>query len=575
MQPHRRRNPWGQRHSLTLPEALNRQGPGRSFRPVRSGPLLSGSPPRPRGRTLRFFRTAIAREPPLFLLCVKAVVAIADALNLREVLESRGDPMDALRSDWLEDLREVPEDSAAPLAMSGPHPDAVGSYGWDCLGWLKAQGQMRKPRWWQALAIVRQFEHDAFGRLVWRELIESGPRRIGKSTRLRGSALWRVSHPDVFGEDQLAMLVSKDLAIGREIHARAWPWATSLGWNVVRNLTQTEVGNDRGRWLLRSHDAVYGYDVGYGQVDESWDVKPAAIEDGLEPAMLERESPQLHLTSTAHVKASSLMRGRITDAILGLHADTLLLLWGATPDADFGDPAVRRAASPHWSADRQALVERTYLAAMSGVSEFDDPDPIRGWAAQYLNVWPMLFGDSVSKVLPRWGELSAPVRSGTPSGLGVAADPDGTWLSFGAAIPGDKPHLALLSRMPVSKRRAFVDEVVRVWEKYRIPVVLDKGGPASFLIPDFERAGVALELVGSDQYVQAVADIVQAVASAEIEHGGYPDLDAATVAADWRYLLERRVFARRSGDISALEAVTLALHWAKAHEVKNWMSTFG
>lgn len=484
--------------------------------------------------------------------------------------------MDALRSEWLADLRDLPEDSAAPLAMSGPHAEAVGSYGWDCLAWLKSEGVMRKPRWWQALAIVRQFEHDAFGRLVWRELIESGPRRIGKSTRLRGSALWRVAHPDVFGEDQLAMLVSKDLAIGREIHARAWPWATGRGWNVVRNLTQTEVGNDRGRWLLRSHDAVYGYDVGYGQVDESWDVKPAAIEDGLEPAMLERESPQLHLTSTAHVRASSLMRGRITDAILGLHGDTLLLLWGATPDADFGDPAVRRAASPHWSADREALVERTYLAAMSGVSEFDDPDPIRGWAAQYLNVWPMLFGDAASKVLPKWGERSAPVRVGRAVGLGVASDPDGTWLSFGAAVEGDPIHLGLLTRLPVSARRVFIDEVVAITEKFGTSVVIDKGGPAAFLIPDLERAGVPLEPIGTDRLVQAVADLVQAVDVGEVEHGGYGELDAATVAADWRMIGDRRVFARRSGDISALESVTLALHGAiSAPAVADWMSTFG
>lgn len=484
--------------------------------------------------------------------------------------------MAALRSGWLEELREPPEDSAPPLAMSGPHPDAVGSYGWDCLEWLRAEGLVRKPRWWQALAVVRQFEHDAFGRLVWREIIESGPRRIGKSTRLRGSALWRVSHPDVFGEDQLAMLVSKDLAIGREIHARAWPWAAGQGWNVVRNLTQTEVGNDHGRWLLRSHDAVYGYDIGYAQVDESWDVKPAAIEDGLEPAMLERESPQLHLTSTAHVRASSLMRGRITDAILGLHDDTLLLLWGATPDSDFDDPAVRRAASPHWSADREALVERTYLAARSGVSEFDDPDPIRGWAAQYLNVWPMLFGDSASKVLPRWGDLSAPVRVGAPSGLGVATDPDGTWLSFGAVIPGDKPHLGLLTRLPVSQRRAFIDEVARVSLKYNCPVVIDKGGPASFLIPDLEKAQVQVEPIGTDRYVQAVADLVQAVGNGDVEHGGYPDLDAATVAADWRKIGDRNVFARRSGDISALEAVTLAFHGSVfAPVVTDWMATFG
>lgn len=501
-----------------------------------------------------------------------------DELSLRDALEARGDPMSSLSSGWLSDLAEVPEDSAVPLAMSGAHPDAVGSYGWDALAWAKREGLMKRPRWWQALAIVRQLEHDADGRLVWREIIESGPRRIGKSTRLRVAALYRVAHPDVFGEDQLTMLVSKDLAIGREIHARAWPWAINQKpvWDVQRGVAFMEVTGPRGRWLLRSQDAVYGYDIGYAQVDESWDVKPQVIEDGLEPALLERENPQLHLTSTAHVRASSLMRGRVTDAILGLHSDTLLMLWGALPDSDFDDPAVRRAASPHWSKDRADLVERTYIAAKSGVSESDDPDPVRGWAAQYLNIWPFLFSAGGSKVLPKWGDLSAPVRVGRPVGLGVATDPHGTWLSFGAAIEGEPLHLGLLSRLPVSQRSAFVGEVARVSEKYGTSVVVDKGGPAAFLIPDLERAGVMLEPIGTDRYVQSVADLVQAVGAGEVEHGGYPDLDAATIAADWRMVGDRRVFARRSGDISALEAVTLAHHGAQSTPVvRDWMSTFG
>jgi hypothetical protein len=193
---------------------------------------------------------------------------------------------------------------------------------------------------------------------------------------------------------------------------------------------------------------------------------------------------------------------------------------------------------------------------------------MRGWAAQYLNVWPFLLLAGGSKVLPKWGDLSAPVRGGAPAGLGVATDRDGTWLSFGAVVEGEPPHLGLLSRLPVSQRRAFVDEVARVSLKYSCPVVIDKGGPASFLIPDLEKAQVPLEAISTDRYVQAVADLVQAVDRREVEHGDYPDLNAATVAADWRWLNDRKVFARKSGDISALEAVTLAHH--AAISVDSW-----
>lgn len=495
-------------------------------------------------------------------------------LSLGEVLELRGDPMTGAVSPWAEHLIDIPEDSAPPLAMSGPHPRAVGSYGSELIEWSRKRGMSwgraggwKPPRWWQELAVIRQFEHDSAGDLVWRDVIESGPRRIGKSVRLRQSAVWRTSQGERIGEPQLSMLVSKDLNIGREIHSRSWSWAEKQGWVVKRRAGSEEIrvleDEDSDRWLLRAPDGAYGYDVNYGQVDEAWDVKPDVITDGIEPALLERLWPQLHLTSTAHVKASSLMRGRLMNALRGVSSDTLLLFWGAHPDADIDDPATWRSASPHWSADRERLVSEKYKAAKAGEQdpEVDDPDPLRGWAAQYLNVWPFLLAAGGSKVLPRWGDLSASVRVGKPAGLGVATDPDGTWLSFGAAVEGEPLHLGLLTRVPVSRRREFVAEVARVSTEHGVPVVIDKGGPASFLIDDLEKAYVSLELIGTDRVIKAVADLVQAVAGGEVEHGGYPDLDAATIAADWKTVGDRRVFKRRSGDISALEAVTLA-HYA-------------
>lgn len=500
--------------------------------------------------------------------------------SLLELLEERGDPMDGARSEWCSGLLEIPEDSHAPLAMSGPHPLAVGSYGAEMLRWAKREIGF-KPRWWQALAIVRQLEHDDDGRLVWREVVESGPRRIGKSVRLRAVALWRTDSEELFGGPQQTILVSKDLAIAKAIHSVAWPWANRRGWKVDQTGGSQSVtkplGDLSGRsleesvassWMVRSVNSSYGYAGNYAQVDEAWDIAPAAVQDGLEPTMMDQISPQIHLTSTAHVKASSLLRRRLANGLAGVSEDSLLLFWGARPDSDLDDPATWRDASPHWSKDRATLMRESWNAAKEGQPELDDPDPLRGWAAQYLNVWPFLLTAGGSKVLPRWGELSAPVRVGAPSGLGVATDPDGTWLSFGAVIPGDKPHLGLLTRLPVSQRRAFIDEVARVSEKYGVPVVIDKGGPAAFLIPDLERAGVLLEPIGTDRYIQAVADLVQAVAAGEVEHGGYPDLDAATVAADWRKIGDRRVFARRSGDISALEAVTLAHH--ASISVESW-----
>lgn len=484
--------------------------------------------------------------------------------GLAGLLAARDDPMAACRLPWLVKLAAVPENAAVPLAMSGPHPRAVGSYGAECVAWALAEMGLTL-RWWQALAVTRQLEHDRDGVLVWREIVESGPRRIGKSTRLRSVALWRLANAERFRESQLAMLVSKDLAVGKEIHRGSWRWADKKGWNVLRLNGAQEVETPAGdRWLLRAPNAAYGYDVGYGQVDESWGVDPQAITDGLEPALLERESPQLHLTSTAHVKASSLMRRRLTAALRDADPDVLLLLWGAHPDADVADESTWRAASPHWSRDRRDLIARKYGAALAGQDEpeFDDPDPVRGWAAQYLNVWPLLMGSRQDSIMPRWGDLASSLPPPPPAALGIAADVDQTWLSLGAASGGERPHLGSVLRLRVAEQGTFVAEVTRIQRERACAVVVDRKGPASFLIPALERAGVLLTLVGLDEFAQASADLVGAVKSGTVEHGDYADLNAAVDAAGWRTVGDRRVFARKNGDVSMLEAVALALRGA-------------
>ena len=215
--------------------------------------------------------------------------------------------------------------------------------------------------------------------------------------------------------------------------------------------------------------------------------------------------------------------------------------------------------------------------ALAGQSEpeFDDPDPVRGWAAQYLNVWPSLMGAGTT-ILPNWDRLAtSPPAEGerTLTGLGVAVDPDQTWLSLGAVLEGELPHLAPVLRYRMTEQDAFVAEVDRISNEYGgIPVVIDAKGPAAFLIKPLELLGVPVERIGLDDFAEATAFLVGAVAAGEVEHGDYDDLNDALAAAGWRKVGDRRVFARRGGDISMLEAVTLAawLVTSGAADVNAW-----
>lgn len=291
---------------------------------------------------------------------------------------------------WLRPFLEIPEDAAPPLCMSLPPDDAVDSYGAVAIEWIE-ETQRITLRWWQRLAITRQLEHREDGSLCHRNVVESAPRRAGKSVRVRGLALWRMAHPELFGEPQTVVHTGSDIAICREVQRGCWPWAEGVaGWTVTRANGKEAVETPEGdRWLVRAQTAVYGYDVCLAIVDEGWDVQPDTVSEGLEPATLERLSPQLHLTSTAHRKATSMMRSRLQAALTTEDPDTLLLLWAAPIGSDPADPEVWRAASPHWSEDRRLYIANKYAKAVAAEADpqADDLDPMAGFTAQYLNIW--------------------------------------------------------------------------------------------------------------------------------------------------------------------------------------------
>jgi hypothetical protein len=461
---------------------------------------------------------------------------------------------------WLKGYLRVPADANPPLAMSPVHPEAVGSYGPVAIRWIKAQVGI-DLRWWQRLAVVRQLEHRDDGSLCWGDVVESASRRVGKSVRLRSMALWRLEvGPTLFQEPQLAIHTGKDLAIVREIQRGAWRWAEEHGWRVVKAIGRESVENGEHRWLARGTDSVYGYDVTLGMVDEGWDVKPDTVSEGMEPAVLERISPQIVVTSTAHRRATSLMRSRITDAMAADSA--LLLLWAAPDGADPGDPEVWRAASAHWSPARLKLMQSKWDKALRGESdqELDDPDPVAGFESQYLNRWQLRVG--AGGALPNWGNLVSMRVPPQPEALGIAADPSGSWFALGAYADG---FVAPVERARSEIGRSlFVKRVADYCSKYDVRVAVAAKGMAGPLIVDLEDAGVPVVATTFEDHVQASADFADLVETSMIAHAGSPELDAAVLMSRWRKQGDRRSLDVRVGDVSMLEAVALAAWLGRA-----------
>ena len=334
---------------------------------------------------------------------------------------------------WLSDLADVPEDASPPLMMSPVPDDAVCSYGWSgcthttgpAVAWIEQQFRC-KLRWWQRLSTVRQLEHREDGTLCFGKKVESAPRRSGKSYGMRGVTVWRMEFgAELFGEVQTVIHTGSDVAICREIQRGAWRWAESREWTVTRGNGKEAIETPTGgRWMVKAQDAVYGYDVCLGLVDEGWDVKPDTVNEGLEPAALERQSAQVSLTSTAHRRATSMMRSEIAAAMSMEDPETLLLLWAAPAGSDPSSPLVWRAASPHWTPNRHKMIAAKYKKALAGEQdkEFDDPDPMRGFESQFLNVWHLRERKQVGRPVVDsevWRGMSATVPDFPPDVVAV------------------------------------------------------------------------------------------------------------------------------------------------------------
>ncbi|UUW87410.1 hypothetical protein [Pimelobacter simplex] len=253
-----------------------------------------------------------------------------------------------------------------------------------------------------------------------------------------------------------------------------------------------------------------------------------------------------------------------TEALSGESRDTLYLEFSADEGADPLDREQWAKANPSYPHHTSARAMLRMRKNLKGPNAFE---------REALGIWDTTGTSGVFSV-GAWARLStrkdpdvAPPAPTAPAALGIAADVDQTWLSLAVASAGETPHLGSTPRCRAdTEAEHFVAEVKRIQTEHGgIPVAIDKKGPASFLIDDLRAAGVKLVEAGLDDFIQACADLRGAVETGAVEHADYTELNAAIDAAGWRTVGDRRVFGRKAGDISMLEAAALAL-WAIQHK---------
>lgn len=294
--------------------------------------------------------------------------------------------------------------------------------------------------------------------------------------------------------------------------------------------------------------------------DEAQILTQAALDD-MVPATNTHPNPLIFFIGTPPKPAdpSDVFLNMRHEALSGESSDYLYIEFAADEHADPGDRdqwAKANPSYPHRTSARAMLRMKRLLGPESFLREaLGIWDRVGGLGVFTAGAWARRFigFDKDGKTLEPTGDLMS---------LAVAADVDQTWLSLGAAGGNDGlVHLGSVLRLRADlQAEEFAAEVKRIQDERDVPVGIDRKGPASFIIPALEAAGVRLTFLDLNDFVQACSDLRTAVEQGAVTHGNYTELNAAVDAAGWRKIGDRRAFARKSGDISSLESVAIA-HW--------------
>lgn len=243
------------------------------------------------------------------------------------------------------------------------------------------------------------------------------------------------------------------------------------------------------------------------------------------------------------------------DAYAGRLTDGAWIEFGADPGASPDDRKQLAKANPSYP---HRTPEKSILRLKRKLTPED-------FLREGYGIWDE---DDSGGALPGWHHCEvAALELGAPAAIGLAGSIDGLWGTIGASVARD--GLTLVGA--VDRRHGtlwLVAEAKRIQDEYHCAVVIDQRGPIAHMIPDLEEAGVRLTKVDTSDYCDACAQFARKVDDKEIRHPAHPELNSAVAGASWRQVGDRRAFARKTSEISMLEAVTLAA-WGACEAVAD------
>lgn len=440
-------------------------------------------------------------------------------------------------------------------------------------GWPSVRDKCRD------LGISFQLWQDGAGRIILAKrtdgkyaasvggVVISIPRQVGKTFLLGGIAfalsmlfpnltvLWTAHRLRTANETFTSM---QGFALRKKIR----PYVAK----IVRGSGEEEIRFKNGsRILFGARERGFG--LGFAEVDvlvfdEAQRLTEAAIDDMVPATNQSRQAAGALLLFTGTpprpADPGEVFRRKRSECLSGEDEDTAYIEFSADRDANPDD----------WRQVAKANPSYPKYTPREAIKRMRKNLGIESYMREGLGIW-----DEDGSVLPGWGSLVAQEWSQHPAALALAVSVDRDWACIGVVSDDEIPVLGI----PVSAgddeplHRPGVDWVVkeatRLYERHGLPVAGDEGGPASGLLDDLEEAGVPVVRAKLPDYLDACARLFDLVQARDVAHLGPDDpvLQEAVAAASRRTVSDRWAWARKYGDITALEAVTLAM-WAREHD---------
>jgi hypothetical protein len=287
----------------------------------------------------------------------------------------------------------------------------------------------------------------------------------------------------------------------------------------------------------------------------------------LMPILATRKGAQVRYASSAGFVDSDVLR-RVRDRGRAGGAPRAAWFEWAAPVVECADPGCTHEVGKVLGcvADRLDLLEMANPAygrriTAERMQDFRHEMPPDEYIREFLGWWDEPGTADAAFGPGKWEACAGAPPEGVPMvAVGIAASMDQTHAAItGAGRMGDLVHVKPLQHGPGTAW--VVERAAQLQRRHRVPVVIDRRGPAASLIPHLERAGVEVTALDTSSVLDACASLLDLVRQGRVRHATYPELETAVNGAVRRLVGDRWAWGRKvsTADISTLEAATLAV----------------